>query len=204
MKIKNPLLLAAVFFALSSSAFAAPPKSLGDLNQVERLESFAFGVQSGSLVYFTRISEADGVDLWKTDGTVAGTAFVKNISPTVGGGGLVNFSPATIGGQDGAYFAASTAAAGTELWVTNGTAVGTKIVKDINPGAGSGLQINPFLQTILTINGSSVAFFGADNGVNGRELWSTDGTPAGTNMIQDLNVGAGSSNPETCIIQADH
>lgn len=39
------------------------------------------------------------------------------------------------------------------------------------------------------------AFFAADDGVHGRELWSTDGTTAGTVLARDLRPGAASSNP---------
>ena len=37
-------------------------------------------------------------------------------------------------------------------------------------------------------------FFGADNGQHGRELWSSDGTEAGTVMVKDIHPG-GSSSP---------
>jgi ELWxxDGT repeat protein len=34
-------------------------------------------------------------------------------------------------------------------------------------------------------------YFTADNGVNGAELWKSDGTTPGTVMVTDLNPGAG-------------
>src|SRR5689334_11931741 len=50
------------------------------------------------------------------------------------------------------------------------------IVKDINPGtAGSG-------PSEFTSFGGKL-FFTADDGTNGRALWSTDGTTAGTTLI---------------------
>ena len=53
---------------------------------------------------------------------------------------------------------------GPELWRSNGTAVGTVLVKDIWPGgAGS------FPSALTNVNG--VLYFVADNGVYGRELW---------------------------------
>lgn len=38
------------------------------------------------------------------------------------------------------------------------------------------------------------AFFAADDGIHGQELWVTDGTVAGTVMVKDINPGSGSSN----------
>ena len=40
-----------------------------------------------------------------------------------------------------------------------------------------------------------VLFFVADNNVNGRELWKSDGTPVGTVMVKDIVQGRGSSFP---------
>jgi ELWxxDGT repeat protein len=39
------------------------------------------------------------------------------------------------------------------------------------------------------------AFFAADDGVHGEELWVTDGTKEGTHMVKDILPGSGSSNP---------
>jgi ELWxxDGT repeat protein len=44
----------------------------------------------------------------------------------------------------------------------------------------------------MTVMGNRVYFF-ANDGVTGNELWSTDGTPAGTSMVRDINQGAASS-----------
>ena len=71
---------------------------------------------------------------------------------------------------------------GRELWVTDGTTDGTRLVKDIRPGsAGSAPKA-------LTRVGSRL-FFTADDGVHGRELWVSDGTAAGTRLVKDLTSG---------------
>lgn len=79
-----------------------------------------------------------------------------------------------------AFFAASNEAAGEELWVTDGTVAGTKMVKDINPGSGSS-DIN----WLTRFNDKVV--FAANNGENGMELWISDGTEEGTYMVKDIH-----------------
>ena len=38
-------------------------------------------------------------------------------------------------------------------------------------------------------------YFRADDGVNGTELWVTDGTENGTELVKDIYPGGNSSNP---------
>jgi len=71
---------------------------------------------------------------------------------------------------------------GAELWISNGTAPGTHLLRDIKVGDASS-EINGF----TLMNG--VAYFYADDGVNGRELWRSDGTYAGTHIV--VNIGPG-------------
>jgi ELWxxDGT repeat protein/parallel beta-helix repeat protein len=77
---------------------------------------------------------------------------------------------------------------GCELWRTDGTASGTRIVKDIEAGSGSSSPSG------LTVIGSTL-FFAAYDSTNGRELWKSDGTAAGTVLVRDISIGAGSSSP---------
>ena len=84
------------------------------------------------------------------------------------------------------FFAATTAAHGRELWVTDGTRAGTHEVADINPTAGVGSNPDQ-----LTAMGSNVFFF-ADNGAGGA-LWRSDGTTAGTKRLGG-GAGAGLTN----------
>jgi ELWxxDGT repeat protein len=84
------------------------------------------------------------------------------------------------------FFSADNGISGTELWVSDGTAAGTNLVKDLNPGnAGSAPDY-------LTVVGNRV-FFSANNG-NAAGLWVTDGTPAGTVLVKNF-TGAGASTP---------
>jgi ELWxxDGT repeat protein len=82
----------------------------------------------------------------------------------------------------GVIFVAETPALGDELWFSDGTAAGTRLVRDIRPGAiGSGIQ------QIAVLGG--IAYFAADDGSYGMELWRSDGTQAGTRLVVDLHPG---------------
>jgi ELWxxDGT repeat protein len=84
------------------------------------------------------------------------------------------------------YLSADDGIHGSELWTTDGTAAGTELVADLNPGpAGSGQW--------LWLDTGGRLLLDADDGVHGREPWISDGTPAGTVMLADANPGAGSS-----------
>lgn len=68
---------------------------------------------------------------------------------------------------------------GIELWRSDGSTLGTHIVKDINPGAGSS---SPNHFVLL----DSILFFTADDATHGIELWRSDGTRDGTFLVKDI------------------
>jgi len=80
------------------------------------------------------------------------------------------------------YFAAADPMHGQELWRSDGTPEGTRLVRDIRPGRpGSNLKN-------LTAHQGRLYFF-ADDGVWGLELWSSDGTREGTRLVRDICPG---------------
>jgi ELWxxDGT repeat protein len=70
--------------------------------------------------------------------------------------------------------------------VSDGTAAGTTLVKDISPGSSASSPSN------LTVVGERV-FFTATNAEFGLELWVSDGTAAGTVLTKDITTGASGS-----------
>jgi ELWxxDGT repeat protein len=135
-------------------------------------------------------------ELWRTDGTAAGTTLVKAIR-VVGTGGSSPRSITTIGNQ--VFFFADDGVNGYELWKSDGTAAGTVLTKDINPG---NMPSSPEGSEIFEFN--NVAYFRKSNGVTGVELWRSDGTEAGTFIVKDINSGAGDSNPFNFIVYNNH
>ena len=85
------------------------------------------------------------------------------------------------------FFSADDGVHGRELWVSDGTIDGTRLLIDINPGASGS---NPAYFTLY----DEKVYFSANDGTYGAELWVSDGTEAGTFMLKDLFAG-GSSNP---------
>ncbi|MDD1422353.1 putative Ig domain-containing protein [Dolichospermum sp. ST_sed1] len=72
------------------------------------------------------------------------------------------------------------------------------LFKDIYTGVsyGSGNSSSPSYLTVF--NGS--LYFRADNGINGAELWKTDGTDQGTVLVKDIYTGSGSSAPSNLTV----
>ncbi len=84
------------------------------------------------------------------------------------------------------FFVADDGVHGRELWVSDGTEAGTRMVKDVVPGPGSSVTQH------LKVLGRTL-LFNATDGVHGVEPWVSDGTEAGTVMLQDVAPGAASS-----------
>jgi ELWxxDGT repeat protein len=148
----------------------------------------------GATTFFTANDGTAGNELWKSDGTAAGTVLVKDINPGANWSEPINL----INVNGTLYFRAFSVGNGRELWKSDGTVAGTVMVKDINPGVGSSNgPVDLFYGYAGVLN--SQLIFRATNGVNGYELWKSDGTAAGTVMIKDIVPGAGNSNPHSFV-----
>jgi ELWxxDGT repeat protein len=141
----------------------------------------------GSTLFFAGYDK-QGWNLWKSDGTKAGTVQVKDIHPGDPNDGYAPRSLTAFGGK--LYFIADDGAKGPELWTSDGTAAGTKRVKDIRPGAAGALDYGSQLVGL-----GSYLYFAADDGVSGLEIWRSNGTAAGTSRVTDVAPGPGSAYP---------
>ncbi len=143
-------------------------------------------VSSGTL--FFRASEGGGDELFKSDGTDAGTVMVANID-TSGGS-----NPNRLTDVEGIlFFAADHNDYGNELWKSDGTENGTVLVKDINkPGPDSTAGSSPD----ELVNSNGTLFFTANTKADGRELWKSDGTEAGTVLVKNINESGDSNATE--------
>lgn len=152
---------------------------------------YAYGVDNGQMLgvgsnaYFLVTptgAGASGLDLWTSDGTVAGTKLVKNLYPGGSqGSGTTNYM---IEFKGQAYFFASINFGFYygNLWKTDGTSSGTVML--------TGTQV--IAQKPVIVNDKM--YFIAIDADHGDELWVTDGTPAGTHMVKDIYAGPTGSN----------
>ncbi len=120
--------------------------------------------------------------LWTTDGDFSHAAPLAGCD-----GGCPEFqgylSPAPLPrlfvGQDAAH--------GSEVWITDGTGAGTRLLADICPGPCSGYRSRYGIEPVLGTAAGRTWFLAfstadADDGSN-DEVWVTDGTPAGTHRV---------------------
>lgn len=168
------------------------------------------GVVVGNTFYFKKDGAGTNVkQLWKTDGTAAGTQMVRD-SFFYDVVGLVSI-------KDTLYFVSQSAFNSTAplaLWKSNGTKAGTTIVKTFPGLSGVGfltvinnicymrlgnavwktdgtatgsIEVKPAViaGSAFYQAGSEIVFFGSSTGTSYQALWKTDGTPNGTTKIKD-------------------
>jgi ELWxxDGT repeat protein len=157
---------------LNPGAASSSPSSLTDVN--------------GTL-FFTATDGVHGYELWKSNGTAAGTGMVTDINP-----GPSDAFPGNLTNVNGTlFFSANDGADGYELWKSDGTAAGTVMVKDIRPGLSSSFPSN-----FTNVNGT--LYFTANDGLHNYQIWKSDGTAKGTVMVAVVNP-AGDSQPQDLV-----
>jgi ELWxxDGT repeat protein len=85
---------------------------------------------------------------------------------------------------------------GEELWMSNGTAYGTALVKDLRPGTSSSSP-----GSFVELDGR--LYFAAGDDFRGRELWRSDGTARGTSLLRELVPGTAGSSPQDLVVISD-
>jgi ELWxxDGT repeat protein len=146
------------------------------------------GALGGRFVFKASTMAGGEYELWSTDGTEAGTLRLFEFERTLGPEPVSFSSGGAAQVGDKLFFVANHSPSGAELWTTDGSSQGTRMVHEIRPGEWSSRPLH------LTAVGNKV-YFVADDGIHGRELWCSDGTSAGTVMVKDLTGDSGGSSP---------
>ncbi|HSP54187.1 MAG TPA: ELWxxDGT repeat protein, partial [Dehalococcoidia bacterium] len=132
---------------------------------------FALAALNDTLIF--QVQADYGVELWRSDGTVAGTVFLLNVTKpeTL----VVSGGTAFLVGADPDHCNEQT------LWKTDGTIGGTRLLKNVEP-------CSRFNLTNLTDVGGTLFFTvePADNLSPRMELWKSDGSEGGTVPVRDL------------------
>jgi ELWxxDGT repeat protein len=132
-----------------------------------------FCVSDGT-AYFTSEDE-----IWRSDGTVAGT----NKIVTIDGAKITD-----IAASDGHLFITDEKDGEWSLWRSDGTQSGTEMVRKVIINSDDGtLLLYPFKSGVV---------FAARDDAHGREPWISDGTPKGTMPLSDIATGEESSYPD--------
>jgi len=162
---------------------AQEPYLVADLNQDGRGSRPTPRVLFQDEVYLVLDTSERGYELWKTDGTEEGTQALKRFFR----GGFFTGSDTFAAVGDLLFFTADDGLSGFELWRTDGTPEGTVMVKDIDPRVVGDFPVGSSPQNFLAYRGQLL--FSANDGETGNELWISDGTEEGTELLADLAPG---------------
>lgn len=158
-------------------------------SMVADLEPGAPGSDPGDLagfgedLLFVATTSGSGREIWRLPHS-GGAPILLEIAT-----GSYSAQPLYLGETSaGAFFRANRSDTGIELFLTDGTPAGTRLVSDIRPGTSHGLLFTTMSRDHAFVEGDAL-LFGADDGETGREIWRSDGTPEGTVLVRDANPG---------------
>ena len=130
----------------------------------------------GETYFFAAVDGVHGQELWKSDGTEAGTVLVKDIYP-----GKESSSPSYFTELNGVLYFAARDALGEDLWRSDGTDEGTFVVQQTTR-----IEWGLHPSNLRQVGGRIV--FQSRAGWEDDDLWSSDGTDEGTIPITKIGT----------------
>jgi ELWxxDGT repeat protein len=135
-----------------------------------------FFARAGNSVLFSASYKNIGQELWKTNGTEAGTVLLKNINLKSEGSFAGYFTKV----GNNVLFLAYDENDGFEAWKTDGTTSGTQRITSTYPGISSYFETNP---PIKFLERDNKLFFTLYDTLNGREIRYFDNTLSKINLL---------------------
>lgn len=171
------IVLAALVTFTGGAVAQGPAKLVADLEATVvpsgGLDPYGF-TEMGGVSYFGAWDEAHGHELWRTDGTEAGTRLVIDLQPGTAGSVPTGFT--VVGGT---LFFTATDGHGFGLWKTDGTAAGTVLVKGADASFQRPRRLAAFGTGLMLEAGDEKLMLETSS----RALWISDGTEAGTRRL---------------------
>lgn len=175
---RRPVLLLTLALAGLARVAAAAPHLVADLNTGpagDDLYELLIGIEHGGVSYFPATDPQEGGELWRTDGTAAGTYRLTDLCPGSCSSGA---TPVAFLG-DALLFVAGDGDRQAELWRTDGIPGHETLVKELCPGLCN-------VQVDDTIVWNGALWLLVQRAGQAPTLWRSDGTPGGTRQVQDL------------------
>jgi len=156
----------------------------GGTQLVAYVNPYPYLISNSNKIYFNASELTHGNELWISDGTGGGTYMLKDIFPGSDVSNVKFFQ--TYNGK--VYFSASDGVHMDQLWATDGTEPGTQMVAELTPPGNPGsMGAAPSELTVF----NSKLYFRANDNIHGVQVWSTDGTLQGTQMLKIINNPTG-------------
>ena len=155
-------------------AFARGPRSFGFVQPIATVgDQLYFGLSAGDS-WGSPI-----VEMWRTDGTESGTALVWQATGDLRFDHQVRSTSKTeVAFHDKLIFFVDDGYVDASLWVSDGTAAGTHLIRDLGDG--------PHHTAEFLVRDDAVFFVAS--GWDGSSLWRSDGTTEGTQLVHDFGL----------------
>ena len=155
---------------------------------------FEYAVINNKLIFSAAIPTSNNYgNVWVSDGTESGTLMLHQLVPS-GDGYAQDFYYSNNLGK--VIFMGNNGAANTfSVFVTDGTSSGLQSLSGTNYAQLNAQNNNQFPQGFIDFNGNVFFNLEQTNLSTGYELFSTNGTEAGTGLFKELRTGAFGGNP---------
>ena len=166
-------------------------------------------IEFNDQLYFTANNGESGRELFVSDGTREGTQLLVDLYSGSNEYSYPNSSSPRflVESDDKLYFFANDGESGEGLFVSDGTSEGTQLLIDTSADDRDSLYVYRYYPT-APIEFNDKLYFAGNNG-DGRELFVSDGTREGTQLVVDLNPDSSGnrysddSNPSNFIVFND-